>query len=329
MTFHKRIDYVDRIEKSGSLERLSAGIRDDVNFLRQAKESTASSSEGIEFQRRYRMLTLAYASVGSIAYALGYPITFVRDAFASSGFACDKVFELRGTMDTFPVTIITIDNRYPDGDPRHVRQRPKDPPNTKDHTMTNSRGNIKGVYAALVGGEFALASDLASLAWDPPDAKWVSWNSVICTPNDQHLAYAVKHFFAGEVDQMEAELKRLRARPRQEPEREYIVGMWRAIVDRNAFQFREWLFDLLNWHEWEAKKHDPIAASDLYLSVPGVALATLAVKRGVCSISQLPANNVYLPIELIELAQSGEHGAANFELRIVDLPIGSETYDPC
>ena len=323
MNITNRLDYVNRTEKSGSLERLSTGIRDDVAFLSQLKESENSSPEGVNLQGRYGLLSLGYASLGSIAYALGYPIPFVRDAFANSGFACQKVFELRGTRDTFPVTIITIDNRYPDGDPRHVRQRPKDPPNTKDHSMTNSRGNIKGVYAALVGGEFGLASHLSSLAWDPPDAKWLAWNSVICTPNDQHLAYAVKHFFAGEIDQMEVELKRVRARPRQEPETEYIVGMWRAIVGGNDLQFREWLFDLLNWHEWEAKKHDPIAASNLYLSVPGVALATLAVKRGVISISQLPANNVYLPIELIELAQSGEHGVANFELQSFDLPIGS------
>ncbi len=77
-----------------------------------------------------------------------------------------------------------------------------------------------------------------------------------------------------------------------------MAKMVRGLVDNNDAFFTEGLLELLFWHRKQAKlpykKKDP----GMYLSMPGVALSILAIRRGVIQKTQLP-DDPYLPLELI------------------------------
>ncbi|NOX53662.1 MAG: hypothetical protein GXP27_04345, partial [Planctomycetes bacterium] len=178
-------------------------IKKDIpkDLSKLAKASKACSSASTSSQRTYAFLIDAYESVAYGTYILGYPVRISFGALACAAKACLRVFELRGTLDAFPHDVVTIDVRYPEGHPKHMVIEPSNPPGTKDFSTTNSRDNFKGVCMALMTGEFTLARQIAALAWDPPDAKYVFANSSTCTWNDQRLAYAMREFFAGNTDE--------------------------------------------------------------------------------------------------------------------------------
>ena len=312
-------DRVTRFRYTQSdLERRLGLLRDNIVDLRERVRFFYSvEAQSISnWQTRLGTLEDQYLSLALSFYSYDYPMTLVQRSLACAAHACLGVFERRGTEPPFPVLEVTIDNRFPKEDPRHAVQKQRHPPDAKDHSVTNSRANFKGVCEAMASGELALASQLASLAWDPPDVNWISMRSEICTPNDQHLAYAIKHFFADDFSNMQSCLNKMRTGPRKDIQLAYVAGMLEAIVARNDLQFREWLGDLLDWHERHANSKQGVIDSELCLS--GLAFSALAVKRGILPISELPQCNVYLPIDLIELSQTSELGDAGFHFETFD-----------
>ena len=143
-------------------------------------------------------------------YAAGYPLVEVREAFRGLALAGFKVAELRGTEKPFLEVVIELDPRYPPGDPHSADRKPAHPPEARDFSLGNARSNFRYVAAALVAGEVDLARRIAALAADPPDAKWAGPHSTICTANDQHTAYAVRHLFADERVEALSELAGVR-----------------------------------------------------------------------------------------------------------------------
>lgn len=241
-----------------------------------------------------------------------------------AAFAAVKVFELRGTANIFPVYEVTLDIERPWNNPQSLAElKPVRPLDTKDFSVTNSRENLRYVCNALAAGEFAQAATLSSLAWDPPDADYVfaGGKYEICTPNDQRLAYAMKAYFAGELDGAEQLLRRVRALPKDAP----IVGrvaMIRALCQSDADLFLSGLEEYLAWHDRQAKRKDNDWRTEFYLSLPGVGLCAFAVKRGVVVRDQLPSDNVFLPLGLIDLAlaQREQAEGATHEFRVFSLP---------
>lgn len=61
-----------------------------------------------------------------------------------------------------------------------------------DESMTNSWSGLEAMELALSCGAIDLAETLAPLVWDSPDATYVGPTSVVCTLDQQRLAYALR-----------------------------------------------------------------------------------------------------------------------------------------
>jgi hypothetical protein len=204
--------------------------------------------------------------IGHYRYALGYPLSEVRQAYAQFTAAWVRVVELRGT-------------------------------GSKDFSTTNSWRCFKGVCLALVADEYARADELAKAIWDPPGAKYIGPRSEVCTSNQQRLAYAVKHVFQGHNGEADRELKRVWPSGREE-EAAFLAKTIRGLLEMNDAWFQEGLLELLFWHAKQVKQSRMISDPDLYFCLPAVGLSILAVRRQLVPKSALP-EDAYLAKELI------------------------------
>jgi len=103
-----------------------------------------------------------------------------------------------------------------------------------DESLTNSRRALEALELALAGGAPELATTLAPLVWDPPDATYIGPTSVVCTPEEQRLAYALRDLLTN-TPSSEA----IRALPDTE---------WRSAAQRAR-----------GWAMVSIAAHDPIA----------------------------------------------------------------------
>jgi hypothetical protein len=249
-------------------------------------------------QTRYSLVASKYKASALLLYALGYPLSEVRAAFAEAVRALQKVFELRGQEAAFPAFVLTYDPNKLPTDPGSHELKPMHPPGTMDYSLTNSREGYFGVCQALVAGEDDLAGCLATLIWDPPDASYIGRRSEVCTPNDQRLAYALRELLAGNRDGVLAELKGIRAGSKETYDTDQAT-MIRSLVTGETFAFRDALESYLHWHARRAVDKGNLDAVDFFLCLPGLALCREAVRRQVCDPDLFPQDNVFLPLELI------------------------------
>lgn len=150
-----------------------------------------------EKRRRHKSPQISYSlaasnshGIGTYKYALGAPLSEVRHYLAEAARWLERVFELRGTAPSFSVTVVALDPASPPGRPRELSHKPLHPPGDKDYSLTNSVSGLQGMYLALIVGDKARARHLAEMVWDPPAASYIGPDSEICTPDQQHLAYA-------------------------------------------------------------------------------------------------------------------------------------------
>jgi hypothetical protein len=274
----KRLD--DRLR---SKEETLQMVRDEPNKLLQIR---MSSLEG-DCKR-----------IGLYQYALGFRLDEVRQAFAEAAAAFLKVFELRGTSEAFPAILATVDPTKSVDDPAWVMEsRPLHPPGSKDYSLTNSQACLQGICLTLIAGEYATAEKLAELMWDPPNASYISPRSETCTPNQQHLAYAVKQLLENHPEAAQEELKQVRYR-KDEEQVAFMAKMVRGLVRRDAGSLSEGLQDLLGWHRKEVQEPYNRRNPEMYLSLPALGLSILAVRGGLLQKSELPSDP-YIPHELI------------------------------
>jgi hypothetical protein len=268
---------------TGLAEEIKRSIAKDPRKLRQTRESSLSAD---------------VTMLAAYHYALGEPLEGVADELREAAEAKLKVFELRGTEDPFPVTLVTLDIDSPPEAPEVISREPLHPPGSKDYSLTNSRSGLKAMYMALASGHVLVAQRLAQLIWDPPDADYIGDESEVCTPDDQHLSYAVKHYILGEEAKAHEELRRVGS-GRQEIALQ--VPVVRALLDGNGDGFLTVLHAYLKWHEREAKKKSNRTETDLYLSLSALGLSVLALRAGIVSIDQLPGGNPHFPVEFLRM----------------------------
>lgn len=250
-------------------------------------------------QRRRALLASDMAMLAAYRYALGEPISRSAEDLRDAAEQELEVFELRGTQPAFPATVVTLDINSSSDAPEVISREPRNPPGSKDYSLTNSRSGLKAIYMALASGHVLVAHRLAQLIWDPPHADYVGEKSEVCTPADHHLAYAVKHFILGDE---EAALEELTAVESHRSDIALQVSIFGALLNRDVKQFLESLRLLLKWHEKEAKKKSNRTATDLYLALPAIGLSILALRAGLIRADQLPTDNPHFPVEMIEIA---------------------------
>jgi len=285
-----RLDYLDIDNTALALANYKRDIPGDLQQIAQGPDN---------LQTHYSFLSRKYYAIGLFSYALGYPLSETREAFSHAAKAYVKVFELRGTEPAFPAYSFTYDPSYPPGHPKStVEFRPLHGEDEKDYSRTNSQRNYLAVCVALIAGEHSAADRLASMIWDPPEASYLGPNS-FCTPNDQHLAYALRALFQEDHAAVAAELRKVRPRRRRDEHLAHEARMLRALSGADAESFLEGLASLLVWHERQARSKRNRREVEFFLSIPGLGLSALALRRGVCTIAQFPQDNVFLPIALI------------------------------
>lgn len=307
-----RLTYVDTESRTRLFQSNADSIRSLLDMIQ--------NDPGTLIQTRYASLVQAYQGAGEVLYALGYPLEAVRGALALAAFAGLRVAELRSTEDPFPAVVVTLNPN----NPNCGVERPVHPPGKKDNSLGNSFENFVAVVTALTAGELGIARRLAALAGDPPDAHWVGPRS-FCTPNDQHVAGAVRHLFAGATDEALDSLDRVRlTRQRKFNFTDFVdttkaVTMLRALATADPDLFLEGLRDLIRWHEATAMKPQNWDDSGFYLCLPGTGLALLALHRGLIARDQLPSDTPFLPIDLIELSQRCMREDTYTKFRTIDM----------
>lgn len=295
-----RLDLDPRILRAlaSGVGRVAGRIRESLDLIRREPDRLV--------QTRHSVLAREYRDIAFAFYAVGYPLDEVRVAMAGLALAGLKVVELRGTEEPFLKTVVTLDP----GDPRRAVVQPAHPPDARDDSLGNARKNLLYTCAALAAGEFDLAARIAALAGDPPDARWVGPRSPVCTPNDQHLAYAMKHLLAGGRERALAELSHIRPTGRDAIAAAYaydfhgadhadLAHLIRALAVGDAGLFGAGLEGLRRWHERVSAEDD--ASPDLLLSLHGTGLTALAVRRRLIARDRIPDDSPFLARALVEL----------------------------
>lgn len=250
-------------------------------------------------QTRHAILAGNCECIGFYRYALGYDLKLVNDAFLEAARAYLTVFQLRGTEAPFPVTVLTIDPEKSPGDPAFViGDRPLHPLGSKDFSTTNSKTGLEAVFLALTAHDPKLASELAALIWDPPNASYIGSTSEVCTPNEQCIAYSVKHLLENNCEGAMAEISKLRM-AKQEGWVSGVTKMTEGIVTGDALLFLEGLHEQLSWHSKEAGKQSNSWRPEFYLSLYGLGMVMIALRKDVIGLEDLPSSNVHLPLDLI------------------------------
>ncbi|MDA1163321.1 MAG: hypothetical protein O3B13_09485 [Planctomycetota bacterium] len=302
--------------------RSEYALNNDISTRIEGKQwSISQSLEKLAEQhpRRqilYSQLVYDYKTLACLLFAGGFDLADVRKSLALAAKACLRVFELRGTEPNMPILHVTV----PTGDGELKKEW--EPPHI-DYSMTNSRDNLEGTCDALSSGAFLLAAKVATLAWDPPDAGYMRPGKYqICTPHDVRLANALQRLLHEDPDACREELAGIRTRPTAWPsEAVCLQGLIESILDSNEVTFREWMFDLLDWHARESRKELHKDDPDSVLCLTGLGLSSLAIHRGCLSISDLPNDNPFLPLELVELAQQDSVSVESLEFQVI--PINS------
>jgi hypothetical protein len=288
--FMKRTTILDAAFLSGCLEDR---LKSRAETLRLVREEPGRLQ-----QTRADSLASDCKRIGLYSYALGHPLDEVRLAFSEASEALVRVFALRGTEESFPVMILAVDPTKSEDDPAFViGDRPLHPPGSKDYSLTNSRDCFNSICVASIAGEHSNAEKLAALMWDPPKASYIGPRSEVCTPNQQHLAYAVKHLLQDQPEELQQELKQVRYR-KQEEQITFLAKMVRGQAENNDAFFLEGLQQLLYWHQTQVKHPSNKFNPEMFFCIPAVALSILAVRRGLVRKVQLP-EDPYLPLELI------------------------------
>jgi len=232
---------------------ISDRLEDRIKAKAEAEQSIREEPNKF-LQTKINQVFMDCEDIGFYEFGLGYPAKKVRQAFAEAAAACLKVFELRGTEEPFPVVVLTVDPTKSERDPAFVTgERSLHPPGARDFSRTNSHDCFRGICIALVSGELTIANKLAALMWDPPNARYIGRESEVCTTNQQHLAYAVKHLLQNNLPEMAKELQRVVNRKGQE-EVPAMAKMVRTLAEKHDGLFIEGLLELLFWHAKEAKK---------------------------------------------------------------------------
>src|SRR5262245_50273359 len=257
---------------------------------------TASDVAVGRAQWHHRSIAGSFEAIGGYRYAFQYPVEEVRNALKGAAQQWVRVFELRGTSPD-PARY-HIDTSLPEDDPRKYTLKPGYTEDSKEYSFTYPGNGLAAMLDAILSGDGTLVSQIAKLVGHPTDINNLDPQSDDCTPNHLHLSYALKAFLLGDNATAESEVRKIRLV-------RHILQIWheaqmlRAITSNNCSAFLEGLEQVLSWHRKQARKDENRARPKLFMCIPALGLCRLALSKGVCTLSDLPQDNVFLPLELI------------------------------
>jgi hypothetical protein len=289
-SFQPRLNYLD----FSLIKRVLAGREHHRNEFLQSEKSGQHKIP----QRAYVSAFYDSQYFACAGYALGAPLSEARHYLAEAARWMEKVFELRGTSPTFPVTVVTLDPASPLGKPQELSRKRLHPSGEQGYSLTNSSSGLQGMYLALIVGDLARAQHIAEMVWDPPEAEYIGPDSEVCTPDQQHLAYATKQLILKDRQAALAEVGAINSKTASADIRHQATMVRAIAVEQNNVLLGS-LSDLLAWHQKMALRKTNLNNPEFFLSVAGLGLCALALHGGIVQREQLPGDNVYLPIDLI------------------------------
>jgi len=290
------------IDQSWAAQLIQYNEQSRLELLRELGERPEGGT-----QLLYAMLADHCHDLGLLHYAIGSSIKQVRDSFANAAQAFLHVFELRGTQPNFDVTLVKLRPVSPSlsemDDPENaanaqstkVSSGPLRQRDRSDDSLTNSRTGLRAMYLALTVDQPDLARKIAKMVFDPSNATYIGPDSVVCTVNEQHLAYGLKLYLL--EDPINAELQ-LRMIENEEPSVNHQATMIKALIDQNPQAFLSALNELLSDHRQQAESDT--RGLEWFVSVPGLGLSAAALLAGIDGLESLPDENIYLPLSLLQ-----------------------------
>jgi len=257
-------------------------------------EHTAMAPSSVG-QPGYALAADAALDCGLVTCALGAAPGDVRVWVARAAQALGEVFRLRGTAPGLQSIVVTGQ----DGDLQAMAS------SSVDDSLTNSSRGLLGMYTALVAGDRDLAERTASLVDDPPDPPSSGPPSEAGTTAERQLAGALKALLLGQ----DATAVFRAGGPAGAPPSIGAQGAaLRALVSRDRPVFLDALRKLLAAHAEEAGDERNAREPRLLMSLPGLGLSALALALGLLEPDQLPAGDVYLPLEIIRPLHEASDG---------------------
>ncbi len=162
-----------------------------------------------------------------------------------------------------------------------------------DYSLTNSKRGLLAMQLTLMCQGLDTARRVAGLVGDPPDAAtYIGEDSVVCTPEDQELAYFLKALLLDETPGPAGQ-----AGPSSEGrafERMLLEAIWAG--DRKVFLHS--LRQLLLWYNVERQAKEHRRDLSWWICVPGLGCSVLAVSRTLIGPDELPKSETCLPVAL-------------------------------
>ena len=246
-------------------------------------------------QTQYAFLAGYYKDLALLHYALGTQLPEIRTEIAAAAQAYWQVFRLRGTSPAFSAEIVILHDRPTGDETDSIEQQTIHTPGEMDYSLTNSRTGLLAMYLALIGVGKDLARRIAELVWDPPNARYVAPDSVICTRGEQHLAYALKASLMGQEALVLAELAQITI---SEGDIHSQAMILHALHSSNTQRFLQELSKHQTYHLLQARLTEHQKNPDYFLDIPGLAYCALALEASIIQPGQV-RSSFYLPEDLL------------------------------
>lgn len=265
-----RLAFLDRAWLEDMLETVTSSIQREHD----AHEAGTMSQRSLALH-----LAEGYLDCARFKFALGAPFGEVRDALRLAAENHLEALRIRDTeREAFP----------PDGD-------------REDHSLTVSNRTLLYTWSALAAGEDKLARDIAIRIWDPESAYYIGTKSEVCTPAEQQFAYAARNYYRSDLNETRAHLSHVRTLDERLRQQRWAFP---ALLDRNADKFLESIVQAATKFSALASKRSNHQNSQLFLNLPDLGLAALAVRSGLVNPSTLPHDLPQFAVQLTMLPGS-------------------------
>lgn len=163
-----------------------------------------------------------------------------------------------------------------------------------DFSLRNTHSTVRALCAGLARNEATVAVELGQLLDDPPDAPYVGPKSEVCTPDQQQLAYAIKHLVLGEQAAAQDRLKYLRPAHAGNAARGDLVD---AVLRHDADGVVSSVERLVRWCDEHRRKDKE--DWDRWLEVIGLGLVAYAQDQQILTGAHRLPSSPYLPLDWI------------------------------
>ncbi len=243
---------------------------------------------------RNALVADGYFYLAMYDYALDEPLDSIRKELSCAVEAYFKVLESRGTEPILSSLQVHLD----------ASARPINPlirsasGRQVDFSIGNSARTYDFCAAAFLSQARSSVQHLAGKIWDPPNAPYVRWDSIYCTPNQQAIAYAFRELARGADEDGLSCLQNLREERLTELQRNEVLCL-RGVAKGNESMIGFGIEELLNHHCAYANQKQNRNDPDAFVCKAAVNTSALCLQRNLMPWTKI-SSTPYLPVEMLK-----------------------------